>query len=169
MGSDTLKVITARTASLSLYPGLDALSYPFARHQLWMYIERTKELKWYLVDQGHDGMEVQRYIDHTTNVKKAKALKRSEKNTFESRVSLVVTHHPCLQKLSVIVNSSSPPFHPTCFRKDEADNTEPPPGGMQTPKKPRRSLVRCHTKAATTNLRGHLPMWKTSLQDLHTY
>ena len=53
-------------------------------------------------------MEVQCYIDQATSVTRAEALKKKDRNTLGNRVPLVVTYHPHLPKLSMILRKHLP-------------------------------------------------------------
>ena len=75
------------------------------------YFTHTKELKQHLVARGYHRKEVQQYIDRATGVKRAQALKKSEKSNQEDRVPLVVNYHPNLPKLHEILRCHLPILH----------------------------------------------------------
>ena len=85
-------------------------------------------------------MEVQQYKDRATRVKRAQALKKSEKSNQGNRVPLVVTYHPALPKLHQILRRHLSILHVSERMKQAVPN--PPLVAYRRPKNLKDLLVR---------------------------
>ena len=97
-------------------------------------------------------MEVQQYIDRATSVKRALALKKSEKNNQKDRVLLVVTYHSDLLKLHEIVRHHLPILHVSEQMKQVVLN--PSLVAYRHPKNLKDLLVRATLKPPERNYEG---------------
>ena len=97
-------------------------------------------------------MEIQQYIDRTSSVKRAQALKKSEESNQEDRGPLVVTYHPDLPKLHEILRRHLPILRVSERMKQVVPN--PPLEAYRRPKNLKDLLVRATLKPPERNYEG---------------
>ena len=71
------------------------------------YLQRTQELKGYLINRGYNEDEVQQQIDRTSGLDRDALLRSKRTKTPLQRVPLIVTYHPGLPPLRSILEKHS--------------------------------------------------------------
>ncbi len=69
------------------------------------FLERSKQLKSWLLDRGYKGAEVDREIDRAKHLDRGHIIQDKNRNAENSRIALVLTYHPALNKVYEILQN----------------------------------------------------------------